>query len=183
MKKLFAKFRLLNQQLPEQYQYIRYKFDFLHSVYLFICFISFIMGLIRWYESPLLALITLGYSLSGLCLLYFLNTHKEKIEFVCSLVLIQSYILAVCLYLLNFPHTLRLSFFFLLLSTALFLKGRKEGFRWMIAILVAICTGDVFFSDSIGYSHFDILVSSFAIICLFYILTLRTAPCLLTKTH
>jgi diguanylate cyclase (GGDEF)-like protein len=169
LKKLFAKVQLFNPQFPEEHQYIRYKYDFLNSVYLFICCISFVMGVIRWYESPLLALITLGYSLSGFGLLYYLNCHKNQIELICTLVLIQSFILAVSLYLLNFPYTLRLSFFFLLLSTALFLKGRKEGFRWMIAILVAIYIGDLFFTDKIGYSHFDILVSSFSIVCLFYI--------------
>lgn len=169
LKKLFAKAKIFNPQLPDEHQYIRYKYDFLNSVYLFICCISFVMGVIRWYESPLLAIITLGYSVSGFGLLYYLKGHRKQIELVCTLVLIQSFILAVSLYLLNFPYTLRLSFFFLLLSTALFLKGRKKGFRWMIAILIAIYTGDLFFTDKIGYSHFDILVSSFAIVCLFYI--------------
>jgi diguanylate cyclase (GGDEF)-like protein len=114
-------------------------------------------------------MINLTYSLTGIGLLFYLNGHKEKIELVCNLVLIQSFILAFSLYLLNFPYTLRLSCFFLLLSAALFLKGRKQGLRWMIAIMTSIFIGDFFFTNTIGYSHLDVLVSSFSIIGLFFI--------------
>lgn len=127
------------------------------------------MSVIRWYENAILALITLTYSLTGLGLIYFLNHHKNKIELVCTLVLMQSFVYGITLYLLNFPYTLRLTFFFLLLSAALFLKGRKQGLIWLIAILIAIFMGNIFFIDKIGYSHLDILVNSFSILCLFFI--------------
>ena len=169
LNKLYHRFRLFNQQVPEELKSIRYKYDFLNSIYFIVCIASFIMGLIRIYESTLLAVITLSYSFTGFYFLYYLQRHIKHIEWVCTLVLIQSYLMAISLYLLNFPYTLRLSFFFLLMSTALFLKGRKQGLLWMLAIMIAIFIGDFFFIDAIGYSHLDILVSSFAIICLFFI--------------
>lgn len=169
LKKLYHGFRFFNQQVPKELQSICYKYDFLNSIYFIVCIASFIMGLIRFYESTLLAVITLSYSFTGFYFLYYLKRHVEQIERVCTLVLIQSYIMAISLYLLNFPYTLRLSFFFLLMSTALFLKGRKQGLLWMLAIMIAIFIGDFFFINAIGYSHLDILVSSFAIICLFFI--------------
>lgn len=169
MKKLSARFSLPNPHRSEVNQYSQYKYDFLNSVYFFICLISFVVGLIRWYESALLSIITLTYSLTGFGLLYYLKHYENQIERVCTLVLVQSYILSVGLYFLNFPYTLRLSLFFLLLAVALFLKGRRQGLNWLIAIMIAIFAGDYLIIDKIGYSHFEILVSSFAIICLFFI--------------
>ncbi|KTD31031.1 sensor histidine kinase [Legionella moravica] len=169
LKKLYHRFRLSSQQIPEEFQSIRYKYDFLNRIYFIVCCASLIMGLVRFYESTLLGLITLSYSVTGFYFLYYLKHHLEHIEQVCTFVLVQSYIMAITLYLLNFPYTLRLSFFFLLMSTALFLKGRKQGLFWMMAIMSAIFIGDVFFINLIGYSHLDVLVSSFAIICLYFI--------------
>lgn len=170
MKTLINKFRLFNPQLTEEDKYVRYKYDFLNTVYFFICTISFIMSFIRLYENKALSVVTLIYSLSGFAILYYLHTDKKQIERACTLILIQSFIFSFIVYLLNFPYTLRLSLFFLLLSTALFLKGRKQGFKWMMVILVSIFIGDFFFLHKAGYSYLNTLVSFFSIMFLYFII-------------
>lgn len=170
MKKFPERFRLFNIKADEAHQYIQYKYDFLSNIYFFICVFSFILGSIRWYESPFLGAINLSYSISGFFLLYYLNSHKDRVELVCTLVIILSYFFSVSLYILAFPHTLRLSIFYLLLSTILFLKGRAQGVIWLMIIIFAIFAGDFFFHFKIGYSRLDILVSVFSLICLFFII-------------
>lgn len=168
--KLPKPFRLFNIKTEEDHLYIQYKYDFLSTVYFFICVFIFILGSIRLYESWLLAAINLTYAISGLSLVYYLNLHKERVELVCTLILILSYFFSVSLYILAFPHTLRLSIFYLLLSTALFLKGRQQGVIWMIIMIFSIFAGDLLFHVKIGYSHLDILVSVFSLVCLFFII-------------
>ncbi|HHF7373680.1 TPA: GGDEF domain-containing protein [Legionella bozemanae] len=169
MKKLLSHFLLFNAQFPEEEREIRYQFIFLNNVFFFACVVAFFMGFIRWHHSKLMGSIDFGFSALSLGLLYYLHHHKNKIKLLSTLALVLAFVLFFFIYLLAPYQIMRLSLFYLLTAAAFFLKGRREGFLWMVFIVIAIVLGHYCSYFNTGYSHFDILTTSLYLLGLFFI--------------
>lgn len=155
--------------VEEDEQDSKYKASFLNSVFLLAGIIAFGMGFIRWQQSAVMGMIDFGFS--GICfaLLYYLRNHKEKVEIISSVALLFSFLLFFAIYLLAPYNTTRIALFFLLSSSALFLKGRKIGLVWLIFILAAIVSGHLLSGHDSAYSHTDILTACLYLIALYVI--------------
>ncbi len=165
MKRLLSKLILFNPQFSEAEQGIRHQFIFLNNVYFFASLVAFIMGFIRWQESAVMGMIDFGFSGISIALLYYLHSHKNKIELLGSIALSLSFLLFFSIYLLAPYNTMRLSLFFLLTASAVFLKGRKKGFLWMVLIITSIVLGH-FISY---FNTADIFTTCVYLIALFFI--------------
>jgi len=150
---------LLNAHSSEGEQEFKYKAAFLNSVFFLAGVVAFGMGFIRWRESAVMGMIDFGFSGCCFALLYTLRRHKAKIELISSVALMLSFILFFAIYLLAPYNTTRVSLFFLLSASALFLKGRKIGFFWLIFILLAIMSGPLLPHVDAAYSHLDIFTT------------------------
>ncbi len=147
----------------------RHKFIFLNSVYYLAGIITLIMSFMRWGESHVLAMMDFGFAVVSFAQLYYLHRHKEKVEFMGSLALVCSFILFYAIYLFASYNTARLSLFFLLSASALFLKGRKIGFIWMAFIILSIILGHFIYPDKTDYSNIDIFTTCLYLLALFLI--------------
>ncbi|HHF7380215.1 TPA: GGDEF domain-containing protein [Legionella anisa] len=169
MKSLLNKLILFNPQFSEAEQGIRHQFIFLNNVYFFASLVAFIMGFVRWQESAVMGMIDFGFSGISIALLYYLHSHKNKIELLGSIALSLSFLLFFSIYLLAPYNTMRLSLFFLLTASAFFLKGRKKGFLWMALIITSIVLGHFISYFNTAYSLIDIFTTCVYLIALFFI--------------
>ncbi len=169
MNKYLNKLLLLNIHSAEGEQEINHNAAFLNSVFFLAGVVAFGMGFVRWQESIVMGLIDFGFS--GLCftMLYYLRHHKEKIDLISSVALILSFMLFFAIYLLAPYNTTRMSLFFLLAASAIFLKGRKIGFYWLIFILLSIVAGHLIPYFDTSYSQIDILTTCVYLIALYII--------------
>lgn len=157
------------QSFAEHELHLKFKVDFLNSVFLLAVVVAFGMGFYRWQYSPLMGMIDFGFSLIGLAALYYLKGHREKVEFVSTVAIVLAFLLFFAIYLLAPYNTMRLSLFFLLSAAVFYLKGRKTGLRWLFLILTAIVAGHVLPGLNTGYSYIDIITTCLYLIALFFI--------------
>lgn len=145
------------------------KINFLNSVFLFAGVVAFGMGFVRWQASAVMGAIDFAFSLCNFALVYYLHSHKERIEAISTTALVLSYGLFTAIYLLAPYNTTRISLFFLLLASAFFLKGRRVGRVWLLIILVTLIAGHFLPAIDTAYSHVDILTTSLYLLALFFI--------------
>lgn len=169
MKKIVNYFLQLNSHTSTDEQSIRYKIDFLNRVFLFAGVVAFGMGFFRWQDSVLAGIIDFVFSVLCFSLLFYLRQHKEKVEVVCSIALVLSYILFFAIFMLAPLNTTRSSLFFLLLASAIFLKGPKAGFYWIVFIIFSIVSGHIVSNSDLAYSHLDIFALILYLIALYFI--------------
>lgn len=158
-----------SQSFAKHELHLKYRVDFLNSVFLLAAVIAFGMGFYRWQYSPLMGMIDFGFSLIGLAALYYLKRHREQVELVSTVAIVLAFLLFFAIYLLAPYNTMRLSLFFLLSAAVFYLKGRKTGLRWLFFILAAIVAGHVLPGLHTGYSHIDIITTCLYLIALFFI--------------
>jgi diguanylate cyclase (GGDEF)-like protein/PAS domain S-box-containing protein len=147
----------------------KYKFVFLSSVFLLDGIVAFMMGFFRWQAGPLMGMLDFGFA--GLCiaLLLYLRKHREQVERLGSIVLALSFAMFFTVYILAPYNTTRLSLFFLLLSGAFFLKGRKTGRIWLGISLLTIVGVQCIPYFNTGYSNIDVLSACLYLSALFVI--------------
>ncbi|MBI5625957.1 MAG: diguanylate cyclase [Nitrosomonadales bacterium] len=145
------------------------KVVFLNSVFLFAGIVAFGMGFFRWQASAVMGSIDFVFSLCNFALVYYLNSHKERVATISSIALALSYCLFTAIYLLASNNSTRISLFFLLSASAFFLKGRQAGFTWLILVLLTIITGHFLPGFDTAYSHLDIVTASLYLMALFFI--------------
>lgn len=81
-----------HQPFAQHELHLKYKVDFLNSVFLLATVVAFGMGFYRWQYSPLMGAIDFGFSLIGLAALYYLKRHREQVEFVSTVAIVQGII-------------------------------------------------------------------------------------------
>lgn len=147
----------------------KYKFIFLSSVLLLDGIVAFVMGFFRWPISSVMGAI--DFVFAGLCfaLLAYVRRHREKAEESGSIALVLSYLMFLAIYILAPYNTMRLSLFFLLISAAFFLKGRRAGRIWLGASLLTIVGVWALPYFNIGYSGIDIFSTCLYLFAFFYI--------------
>jgi diguanylate cyclase (GGDEF)-like protein/PAS domain S-box-containing protein len=146
------------------------KIAFLNSVFIFAGITSLGLGIYRWQSSQLMGTICFAFALYNFAFLFYLRRHKQRIEIIASTTLLLSYIVFTSIYLLAPDNTVRISLFFLLLSSAIFLKGKGAGLAWLILILATILSGHILPGFDTGYSHLEIITDSLYLIALFFII-------------
>jgi PAS domain S-box-containing protein len=144
------------------------KIAFLNSVFLLAGVVAFGMGFVRWQHSMLMGLIDFLFAALNIGLLLHLRRHKEHLATVSDIALTLCYLLFTAIFFLAPYNTTRVSLFFLLAASAFFLKGRKAGRLWLMAILVTLAVGHLLHAT--GYSHLDIVISCIYLVALFFIL-------------
>ena len=147
----------------------KFKVNFLTGVFLLDGVVAFVMGFIRWRSSMTMGLIDFGFA--GFCaiLLVYLKRNPGRVEQLSSIVLLFSFGLFFAIYILAPYNAMRLSLFFLLLSGAFFLKGRKTGRIWLGIILLTIVIVHTLPYFDTGYSTVDIFTTCLYLIALFLI--------------
>lgn len=148
---------------------LKYKIDFLNSVFLMAVLIAFGMGFYRWQQSPIMGMIDFGFSAIGIACLYYLKRNKEKVDFISTLAIVLAYMLFLAIYVLAPYNTMRLSLFFLLSAAVFFLKGRQTGLYWLGFILLTVVTVHLLPGFSTGYLHIDIITTCLYLVALFAI--------------
>ncbi|MDP3745103.1 MAG: EAL domain-containing protein [Methylotenera sp.] len=146
-----------------------YKITFLNSVFLFAGIVALGMGFYRIQSSLLLGIVDFLYSALVFGLIFYLNQHKEKVDFVSSIALIASFTLFYAIYLTATYNTIRVSLFFLLVASAFFLKGRKIGLLSAGISLVLMLAGHFLPFGYASYSHLDMLTASLYLVALVFI--------------
>jgi len=146
-----------------------YKVTFLNSVFLFAGIVALGMGFYRIQSSLLLGLADFLYSALAFGLIFYLNRHKEKVDFVSSIALIASFILFYAIYLTATYNTTRVSLFFLLVASAFFLKGRKAGLLSASIFLTLMLAGHFLPFGYASYSHLDVLTASLYLVALVFV--------------
>lgn len=169
MKTTLNKFLLFNLRFDEREQEIKDKVVFLNNVFFFAGVVALFMGFFRWQESWIVGMVDFVFAAGDFLLLYYLRTHKHRIELISSLAIGMSFVLFFALYLLAPYNTTRISLFFLLSASAFFLKGRRKGFIWLLVILASIAIGHFLPQVNTAYSHFDTLTATLYLIALFFI--------------
>jgi diguanylate cyclase (GGDEF)-like protein/PAS domain S-box-containing protein len=147
----------------------KYKFIFLNSVLLLDGIIAFVMGFFHWNISPVMGMIDFGFAAACLFLLAYLYKHREKTEPIGSFALALSFLMFLAVYLLASYNTMRLSLFFLLISAAFFLKGRKAGRIWVAISLFTIVGIHALPYFKTGYSNIDIFSTCLYLLAFFFI--------------
>ena len=147
-----------------------YKLKFLNTVLLLDGLGAFTMGFIRWQASVTMGMIDFGFTGLCLALLVYLYRYPSRVEQMGSLVLALSFGLFLTVYVLAPYNTMRLSLFFLLLSGAFFLKGRKAGRIWLFIILLTILSVHLLSYVDTAYSDVDIFSTCLYLIALFFVL-------------
>ncbi len=158
-----------NQSLINDERKHDYKVSFLNGVFLLAGVIAFVMGFIRWQASTTMGMIDFGFAGVDFALLAYLHRHRHQVELISWIALALSFGLFFSIYLLATNNAMRLSLFFLLLSAAFFLKGRKIGRVWLAGILLAIVTVHVLPNFNTGYSNLDIFTTCLYLFSLFFI--------------
>ncbi len=169
MKKYLPDLFFFNQPFAEREQHIKYKIDFLSSVFLLAAMMAFGMGFYRWRFSPLMGSLDFGFAVISVALLFYLKRHREKVETISTVALLLCFLLFAALYLLAPYNPMRMSLFFLLTAAAFYLKGRRTGLRWLLLILFFIVTGHWLPGFNTGYSHIDLVTTCLYLIALFVI--------------
>lgn len=169
---MFNDFKLSGHSFDEN-EVVKYKFIFLNHVIGFASFVSFIMGFIRISQNNLvLGYIDLFFALLSVYLLKQLRVSKEKIEFIASILILAAYILFTSIFLFADNQANRLTLFFLLLASAYFLKGKNEGKRWLLLIVLTI--NGIHFSGLVHTNHsiLDMLTVTLYLIAMYFIMDL-----------
>ena len=148
---------------------VRYKITFLNSVFLFAGIVALGMGFYRIQSSLLLGVADFLYSALAFSLIFYLNQHKEKVDFVSSIALIASFILFYAIYLIATINTTRVSLFFLLVASAFFLKGRKAGLLLAGIFLALMLAGHFLPFGYAGYSLLDVLTTSLYLVAMVFV--------------
>lgn len=169
MKKTLTGLLSLHQPFADDELRLKYKVDFLNSVFLMAGLVAFVMGFYRWQQSPLMGAIDFGFSAVSIAVLYYLKRHKEKVELISTLAIVLSFLLFFAVYLLAPYNTMRLSLFFLLSAAVFYLKGRKTGLIWLGLILFSIVAAHLLPGIDTGYSHIDIITTCIYLVALFLI--------------
>ncbi|MBU1658006.1 GGDEF domain-containing protein [bacterium] len=152
---------------------VKYKIIFLNSVVGFAALIAFIMGIIRLNSSYILmGFIDIIFSIVFLFFLFQLRTSKDKIDFISNALIFTAYLLFTAIYLLADNQSSRFSVYYLLLTSAFFLKGRKVGFYWLLVIILTIVTIHLANFLNISYTHLDIFSTSIYLIALYFIMNI-----------
>lgn len=147
-----------------------HKVTFLNSVFLYAGIVALGMGFYRLQSSVLVGLIDFVFAIFNFLLIYYLNRHKSRVEVISSIALTLSYCLFTALYLLASYNATRISLFFLLSASAFFLKGRKNGFYWLLLIIATLVVGHFLPGFNTAYSHIDVVTSSLYLIALFFVI-------------
>ena len=148
---------------------LEHKAKFLNSVFLFAGIVALGMSFYRWQFSAVMGMIDFAFAICNFALVYYLNRHKENTSNISSIALVLSYFLFTAIYLLAPYNSTRISLFFLLFASTFFLKGRKNGFAWLILILLTILIGHFLPGFNTAYSHIDIVTASLYLIAFFFI--------------
>jgi diguanylate cyclase (GGDEF)-like protein len=173
MKTMFLNFLHSGRTFSKEEEYTKYKYLFLNNVIGFAAVVALLMGFIRLQQgNTLMGDIDLLFSMVFAFLLLRLRSETEDIERLSHIVILTAYLLFTALYLLEPAQSTRLQLYYLLVASAFFLKGKRIGFYWLLAVISTI----VFFHLSglaeQGYTHFDIFSASIYLVALFFILNL-----------
>ncbi|NTV96120.1 MAG: response regulator [Thiobacillus sp.] len=147
----------------------RQKIRFLNSVFLLAGVVAVGMGFLRWPSSPLLGLFDFVFAAGSFALLAYLSRHRQQVETVASIALMLCFGMFFAVYVLAPYNVTRLALFFLLAASAFFLKGRRAGRFWLVAIILAIVAAHAVAPARIAYSHLDILTGCIYLFALFVI--------------
>lgn len=145
------------------------KIAFLNSVFLLAGIIAGVMSFIRIQHNLLLGLIEIGFTIGAFTLLAYLHKHHHKAEFISTLAICACYILFMSIYVLAPYNSTRILLFLLLAASALFLKGRAIGQRWVVLIITSIVLVELLPNSATGYSTLDIVTAILYIIAVFCI--------------
>lgn len=155
---------------PKSNYTLKPKVAFLKSIFMFAGLVSFGLGLYRSPDSVVMGSIDFLLALCNFALLYYLNSHKDRIEIISSIALTLSYLFFTAIYLVAPFNKTRISLFFLLLASAFFLKGRKVGFVWLVLILLTFVIVHFLPGFEAAYSNLEIVTGSLFLIALFFII-------------
>ncbi|PKO84080.1 MAG: hypothetical protein CVU17_05750 [Betaproteobacteria bacterium HGW-Betaproteobacteria-11] len=158
-----------DQAFAEHELHLKFKVDFLNSVFLLATVVAFGMGFYRWQHSHLMGAVDFGFSAIGIGALTYLRWHREKVELISTLAIVLAFVLFFTIYMLAPYNTMRLALFFLLSAAAFYLKGRRTGLYWLGFILFAIVAAHLVPGLETGYSHIDIVTTCLYLIALFFI--------------
>jgi signal transduction histidine kinase len=162
------RFLLFGLPLTAEEQRYKYKIIFVNSVLLFAGVAILGMGFIRWPSSHMMGALDFLFAGLSFILLAYLQRHRDRIDLVSTLGLLLSFALFFAIYLSQ-ENTMRLGLFFPLLASAFFLKGRRAGRIWLIAIMLSIVAVHFLPYFHTGYSHLDIFTTCLYLIAQFFI--------------
>lgn len=132
---------------------------FLRTVFLLAGALAFLMGFVRWPTNAIMGAIDFGFAALSFVLVSYLQRHHDKVELVSNTALTLCFILFSSIYFLAPENTIRVSLFFLLSASAFFLKGRRIGRIWLMAIIGVIVAGYFQTWLPTGYSLLDTFTS------------------------
>ncbi len=147
-----------------------HKVVFLNSVFLYAGVIALGMGFYRLQVSVVMGLIDIVFAACNFSLIYYLNRNPQRERIVSSIALALSYVLFTALYLLANYNATRIALFFLLSASAFFLKGRKNGFYWLLLMLFTIVAGHFLPGFKTGYTHIDVITFCLYLMALYFVI-------------
>lgn len=152
---------------------VKHKIIFLNSVIGFAILIAAIMGVVRLASGhTLMGLLDIFFVFIFIFFLVQLRRTKEKLEFVSYALIFSAYLLFTFIYILADNQSSRPGLFYLLLTSAFFLKGRKIGFYWLVTIILTIVIIHIGKFLDVPYTHVDIFTAVVYLIALYFIMNI-----------
>jgi diguanylate cyclase (GGDEF)-like protein len=154
----------------------KHKFLFLNSVISFTILITFLMGIYRYlHANGIVSFFDFSFSFLSVLLLFLLRKRKDMIELVATILLVAAFMLFVTVFVFATMQSTRIAVFFLLVASAFYLKGVKEGNYWLLAVMGVI--GIIHFGGFVGtgYTNLDIFAIYIYLLSFYIILRLYEA--------
>ncbi len=137
---------------------LEYKFIFLNTAFVISIVLALVVGILLWHHSHIISIVDFCFSCLGIFILIYLHRHKEKTEGIATIALMLTFLIIYSNYIFDTDNTMRITLFFLIAAAVYYLKGRKQGRRWMVFFIAAILLGYFLSSDNLKYTNIDIFL-------------------------
>ncbi len=132
------------------------KFGFLFKALWLGSVVAVLMSIIRIQYSLVISLSNIAFAIIALIMAHYLRRNPQHVNWFSNAAISLYWVLFLAIFILAPYNKTRFVLFFLLAAAALFLKGRKLGLWWVIAILASVVVTHAVMPDS-GYSNLDIV--------------------------
>lgn len=131
------------------------KLAFLHKALWVGAIVAGFMSIIRLQHSLAISFSDLVFATLALALAYYLRRNPHHVNYCSNAAICLYWVLFLAIFILAPENKTRFVLFFLMAAGTLFLKGRKIGLWWILAMLASVVITHASMPDS-GYSNLDI---------------------------
>lgn len=117
------------------------------------------MSVIRLQYSLLMGFSEMVFAITALIMAYYLRRNPQNVNGIGNAAICLYWLIILAVFILAPYNKTRFVLFCVLAAAVLFLKGRKNGVWWVLAMLASVVITHALMPDS-GYSNLDILTGA-----------------------